>query len=99
MLISMTLLGFVGGVSGTIDLDHMTAVMYTVLGTAYFLQGVITGKPWVRNLAYGWWSGSIILFFITGIPAATLAVLMMIGLQIIPGIIFNRQWKAHLVED
>jgi len=99
VLISMTLLGFVGGVSDTIDLDHMNAVMYTVLGTAYFLQGVITGKTWVRNLAFGWWLGSITLFFITGLPATILAVIMMVGLQIIPGIIFNRQWKAQFVED
>jgi len=99
VLAAMTLLGFVGGASQTIDLDHMTAVMYTILGIAYFLQGVITGKNWVRNLGFGWWIGSIILFFITGASAAILAVIMMIGLQIIPGIIFRRQWKAHFTEN
>ena len=99
VLISMTLLGFVGGATGTIDLNHMTAVMYTVLGTAYFLQGVITGKSWVRNLAFGWWGGSVILFLITGPAALALMIVMMLGLQIVPGIIFNRQWKAALTED
>jgi hypothetical protein len=99
VLISMTILGFFGGATQTIDLNHMTAVMYTVLGSAYFLQGVITGKTWVRNLAFGWWLGAIVLFFISEIPAAILAAAMMIGLQIVPGIIFNRQWKAQLIED
>jgi hypothetical protein len=99
VLLSMTILGFVGGASGAIDLEHMSAVMYTVLGTAYFLQGVITGKIWVRNLGLGWWTGSIILFFITGPFAIALMITMMIGLQIVPGIIFNRQWKAHFTED
>ncbi len=99
VLISMTILGFVGGVSSTINLVHMTAVMYTVLGSAYFLQGTITGKTWVRNLALGWWGGSIILFFLPVLPSAILAASMIIGLQIVPGIIFNHQWKAHLSED
>jgi len=99
VLISMTVLGFFGGATHTIDLEHMTAVMYTVLGSAYFLQGVITGKTWVRNLAFGWWLGAIALFFIVGIPAAILAAGMMIGLQIVPGFIFNRQWKAQFAED
>ncbi len=99
VLISMTLLGFLGGATGAIDLNHMTAVMYTVLGTAYFLQGVITGKTWVRNLAFGWWGGSVMLFLITGPLALALMIVMMVGLQIVPGIIFNRQWKAALTED
>ncbi|MBT3228578.1 MAG: hypothetical protein HOD43_05510 [Candidatus Marinimicrobia bacterium] len=99
VLATMTLLGFVGGASQAINLDHMTAVMYTVLGIAYFLQGVITGKVWVRNLAFGWWGGSIILFFLTHGYAGILAIVMMIGLQIIPGFIFRRQWKAHFSED
>ncbi|NQT63962.1 MAG: hypothetical protein HQ556_13460 [Candidatus Marinimicrobia bacterium] len=99
VLLSMTILGFVGGASGAINLDYMSAVMYTVLGTAYFLQGVITGKIWVRNLGFAWWGGSIILFFIEGPIAITLMILMMIGLQIVPGIIFNRQWKSHFSEE
>ena len=99
VLLSMTILGFVGGASGAINLDYMSAVMYTVLGTAYFLHGVITGKMWVRNLGLAWWGGSIILFFIEGPAAITLMILMMIGLQIVPGIIFNRQWKSHFSED
>ncbi|NQV51038.1 MAG: hypothetical protein HQ507_11105 [Candidatus Marinimicrobia bacterium] len=99
VLLSMTILGFAGGASGAINLDYMSAVMYTVLGTAYFLQGIITGKMWVRNLGLAWWGGSIILFFITGPPAIVLMILMMVGLQIVPGIIFYRQWKTYFVED
>ena len=99
VLVTMTILGFVGGMSGAVHLDHMSGVMYTVLGTAYFLQGIITGKLWVRNLGLAWWGGSIILLIISGIWAGVLALLMMIGLQIVPGIIFNRQWKAQLFED
>ncbi len=99
VLLSMTILGFAGGASGAINLDYMSAVMYTVLGTAYFLQGIITGKMWVRNLGLAWWGGSIILFFITGPPAIALMILMMVGLQIVPGIIFYRQWKTYFVED
>jgi len=99
VLVSMTILGFLGGAAGIIDLNHMTGVMYAVLGSAYFLQGVITGKTWVRNLAFGWWLGAMVLFFITGVPAAILAAGMLIGLQIVPGIIFNSQWKAQFAKD
>ena len=98
VLITMTILGFVGGASGVINLNYMTGVMYTVLGTAYFLQGAITGKTWVKALGFAWWGGSIALYFVSGLPAAIIAATMMIGLQIIPGFIFNRQWKAHFEE-
>lgn len=96
---TMTLLGFMGGASGTIDLPRMTSVMYSVLGIAYFLQGIVTGKTWVRNLGFGWWLGAIPLYFLVEVPAAILAASMMIGLQIIPGFIFKRQWKAQMVQD
>lgn len=99
VLISMTILGFVGAASGTIDPERITAVIYTALGTAYYLQGVITGKTWVRNLGFGWWLGSGALYFITGLPAGILSAGMMVGLQIVPGIIFNRQWKAQFTEE
>jgi hypothetical protein len=96
VLFSMTILGFIGGISGTIDPMRITSVLYTVLGTAYFLQGYITGKTWVRNLGIGWWLGSIVLYFISGIYAGIVAAVMMIGLQIVPGFIFKYQLKALL---
>ena len=99
VLLSMTILGFVGGISGVIDLERITAVLYTTLGIAYFMQGIITGKTWVRNLGFGWWLGSAALYFLTGIPAGVLAAVMMIGLQIVPGIIFHRQWKSQFSQD
>mgnify|MGYP006883059746 CR=1 FL=1 len=99
VLLSMTILGFVGGISGVIELDRITAVLYTTLGIAYFMQGIITGKAWVRNLGFGWWIGSAALYFLTDIAAGILAAAMMIGLQIIPGIIFHRQWKSQFAQD
>ncbi len=99
VLLTMTILGFIGAISGTIDIHRITAVLYTVVGIAYFMQGIISGKTWVRNLGFGWWAGSIPLFFLTDIAAGILAAAMMIGLQIIPGIIFHRQWKAQFAQD
>lgn len=99
VLTAMSILGFIGGSTGAIELDQMTGVLYTVLGIAYFLQGIITGRNWVKNLAFGWWIGSIIMFIFPGFFTHILAMAMMIGFQIIPGLIFHRQWKAQLHEE
>ena len=46
-----------------------------MLGIAYFLQGIMTGKNWVKNLAFGWWIGPIIMFIFPGFYSSILAVL------------------------
>ncbi len=99
VLLAMTMLGFIGTLTETVDVNHISAVLFTTLGIAYYVQGVITGKSWVRNLGFGWWIGACILYFISGIWAGILTAVMMIGLQIIPGFIFRRQWKVRLTED
>jgi len=92
-----SLVALFGSISKTIDLDHLGAIIFSMLGIAYFMQGVMVDKKWVRNLAFGWWGGSVLLYFVTGLWAGILSSLMMVGLQIIPGIIFVLQWKPQLL--
>lgn len=92
-----SLIAFFGSISNTIDLDHLGAIIYSMLGIAYFMQGVLVDKKWVRNLAFGWWGGSVLLYFFSGLWAGILSSLMMVGLQIVPGIIFVLQWKPQLL--
>ncbi len=99
VLLAMTMMGFLGIISETIRSDYICSVLFTTLGIAYYVQGVITGKSWVRNLGFGWWLGAGLLYFINGLWADILIAAMMIGLQIIPGFIFRKQWKIQLAED
>lgn len=96
---SASLVALFGAVTETIDLNRLASVIFTILGIAYYLQGVLAGTKWVSALAFGWWGGSILLYFISGLWAGIVSSLMMLALQIIPGIIFNLQWKTQFNKE
>lgn len=96
VLIAMTLLGFLGTLTGVVDGNNLSGVLFIVLGIGYFIQGSLMDRTWVRMLGVGWWIGGVTTFY-TGIRLDfILSVAMMIGLQIVPGIIFYRTWKRHI---
>ena len=85
--ITMTIFGFIGTISGAIKGVYVSPVLSLVLAIAYFVSGVIYEYKWLRNLSIGWWTGAIFLFFYPSQYTTLIMALMMIGLQIIPGII------------
>lgn len=92
--ISMTLLGFVGVGSGAINIEFLSAVLSIVIAAGYFVTGVLYDVKWVRNLAFGWWGGALIMFLIPGHVSLLLMALMMFLLQIIPGYIIYKKWST-----
>jgi hypothetical protein len=95
--ISMTILGFVGVFSGAININYLTAILGIVMASGYFVTGEIYGVNWFKNLAYGWWIGSILIFiFPFGDYNLLLFSGMMIAFQVIPGIIINKKWSSKL---
>ena len=85
--ITMTIFGFIGTISGAIKGVYVSPVLSLVLAIAYFVSGVIYEYKRLRNLSIGWWTGAIFLFFYPSQYTTLIMALMMIGLQIIPGII------------
>lgn len=91
--ISMTIFGLLGTISGAIKGIYVSPVMSMILGIAYFITAVIYNYKWLRNLSIGWWIGAIIMFFYPSQYTNLIMAFMMIGLQILPGIILLNKVK------
>jgi hypothetical protein len=91
--VSMTIVGFIGTGSGSYGAYTISPLMSVILGIAYFVTGIIYGRAWVRNLAIGWWIGAIVTFIWTGMYSLLVFAVMMIMLQVIPGIILYSKFK------
>lgn len=91
--ISMTIFGFLGTISGAIKGVYVSPVLSLVLAIAFFVTGVIYEYKWLRNLSAGWWIGAVIMFFFPSQYTTLIMALMMIGLQIVPGILLLNKVK------
>lgn len=90
--ITLTILGFVGSGTGAIHTHSISPVFSTILAIGYFLSGIIYDVKWIRNLAFGWWGGAIVMFLIPGLYHLLLMAGMMIVFQAIPGFIIQKTW-------
>jgi hypothetical protein len=91
--ISMTIFGFLGTISGAIKGIYVSPTLSLVLAIAYYVTGVIYDYKWLRNVSFGWWFGAVFLFFFPSQYTNLIMAFMMIGLQIIPGIILLNKVK------
>jgi len=91
--ISMTIFGFLGTISGAIKGLYVSPVLSLVLAIAFFVTGVIYDYKWLRNISFGWWLGAVFLFFFPSQYTNLIMAFMMIGFQIIPGIILLNKVK------
>ena len=94
--ISATILGFLAPASGAVSGVFISALISVVLGMAYFISGVLYSEKWVSLVAIGWWVGAIVMFYLPGMHVFLIMSLMIILLQIIPGIILYSKFKKEL---
>ena len=96
--ISMTIFSLLGTISGAIKGIYVSPVMSMILGIAFFITAVIYNYRWLRNLSVGWWIGAVIMFFYPSQYTNLIMAFMMIGLQILPGIILLNKVKNSSVQ-
>ncbi|OQY38522.1 MAG: hypothetical protein B6226_03545 [Candidatus Cloacimonetes bacterium 4572_65] len=94
----MMMLSLVGSVSGTINPFAISPLMGTVLGSAYFINGVLNDYQWLRIVGITWWVTSAMLFLLVRTPIGGANILLyfaglMIFLQILPGIKLEMLWR------
>ena len=94
--IAMTIIGFLGTYSGTIKPMAISPILSIILGSAYFISGKVVGAKWISYLSFGWWSGGVILLFVTSIYSFMIMALLMLLFQTIPGIIMYRKYKKEV---
>ena len=93
--ISMTLFGFIAPLSGAVNGVFISPMISVVLGIAYFVSGFLYDYKWISLLAFGWWAGAIIMFFYPGMQVFLIMSLMLILLQIVPGIILYIKFRKE----
>ncbi len=70
--------------------QHMPAIFASLIGSGLFLTGVLASLGWVRNLAFGWWTGSLVMFVWPGDHVILLMGLMLLVLYVLPGVVLAR---------
>lgn len=93
LVVSLTLLSRALDMEFIVHPIAITAIIALILGIAYYLNGVITGLNWLRNIAYGWWAAGIYMFLFPSIHVLGIYFVLVIGFQIIPGYVLYR--NAH----
>jgi hypothetical protein len=81
--ITMTIIGFAGSYSGMIGGSAISPLMACVIGLAYYVSG------------FGWWFGSVTMFFWRSPHTLLVFALMMLFMQVMPGIIMYKKWKKE----
>jgi hypothetical protein len=94
--IGMTIIGFLGTYSGTVKPMAISPILSIIMGSAYFISGKVVGAKWISYLSFGWWSGGVILLFVTSIYSFLIMALLMLLFQTIPGILIYRKYKKEV---
>lgn len=72
---------------------YISSLISLSIGGAYFVTGNVHNSKWFKNLAYGWWSGALVLFFITDLNSLLIMTFLIIVLQVVPGIILLKEMR------
>ena len=91
--VTMTIIGFLGSYSGTLKGYSISPLMALVLAAAFFVSGVIYNSRLFRISGICWWVGGIVLMFWRSPHTVLLFALMILFLQVVPGIVLYRKWK------
>ncbi|HQY19533.1 MAG TPA: hypothetical protein PLD63_08780 [Ignavibacteria bacterium] len=94
--VAMFIYGFIGPLSGAYNSIFICPIIATSLGISYFTSGSIQQLGWLRSVSFGWWAGAIVMFIFPGIHTLLVFAVMIILLQIVPGILLNIKSKKFL---
>lgn len=94
MGISMLIIFFIGVGSGHLGGQHMSALSSALVGGAVFMTGTLAGLAWLRNLSFGWWAGSAVMFAWPGLYVLLLMGVMLFAFYVVPGVILIRMKRT-----
>ncbi|HXK49223.1 MAG TPA: hypothetical protein PKW56_02030 [Clostridiales bacterium] len=105
--IAMTLIGIVCSVQFKREVSDMVPYSYIInsmaiaplisfiLGTAYYVTGYINDCKYTTRLAYGWWTGGVIIFYMKSYNTFPVFALMTILFQIVPALRYYKRSKMN----
>ena len=95
--IAMFMYGFLGVISKAYNPLLICPIISTSLGISYFTSGAIQQIKWLQNISFGWWAGAAFMFIFPSVHTLLIFAVMMICLQVIPGLILNKKSKQDLL--
>ena len=95
--IAMFMYGFLGTITKAYNPVFICPIISTSLGISYFTSGSIQQIKWLQNISFGWWAGAAIMFIFPSVHTLLIFAIMMISLQVIPGLILNKKSKQDLI--
>ena len=95
--IAMFMYGFLGTITKAYNPVFICPIISTSLGISYFTSGAIQQIKWLQNISFGWWAGAAIMFIFPSVHTLLIFAIMMICLQVIPGLILNKKSKQDLI--
>lgn len=78
--------------------EQMPAIFASLIGTGMFLTGVLASLSWLRNMAFGWWLGSLVMFIWPGEHVILLMGLMLLVFYVLPGVMLIRMKQPRAAE-
>ncbi|MBK7252760.1 MAG: hypothetical protein IPI04_02290 [Ignavibacteria bacterium] len=95
--IAMFMYGFLGTITKAYNPLFICPIISTSLGISYFTSGAIQQIKWLQNISFGWWAGAAFMFIFPSVHTLLIFAVMMICLQVIPGLILNKKSKQDLL--
>lgn len=76
----------------------LPGVFASLIGIGMFLTGVLAGLGWLRNTAFGWWLGSVLMFVWPGEFAILLMGVLLLVFYVLPGVALIRLRNPRIDE-
>lgn len=95
--VSILILTIVGYLSGRIEDLAIPAIIAATMGSGQFVSGIASNTGWIRNTAFGWWLGAIVMFCLPGEYTIALLGALLVVFQLVPGVIVYRKWKKEFI--
>ncbi|MCG8436015.1 MAG: hypothetical protein MJA83_18505 [Gammaproteobacteria bacterium] len=92
--VAVLIIFFIAYPLGALQGGH-NGVAATIVGVGVFITGALSGMPWLRNTALGWWLGAAVMFLWPGEHTFLIMGVLLLILYIIPGVLLNRQHQQY----
>lgn len=96
---TMAVIAFVGIPAKVIPYDAICPVIAAVAGGANYISSRIQKSPFILVVAFGWWIGAGIMFFMKGIDIILFYGILLSLFSIIPGLVLYFRWKKELAAE
>ncbi len=97
--ITMAVIAFIGIPAKVIPYDAICPVIAAAAGGANYISSRIQKSAFILVVAFGWWIGAGIMFFMKGIDIILFYGILLSLFSIIPGLVLYFRWKKELTAE